>query len=86
MLQAAVIASRSTGKHISPMRARAGTLGANSVDSVNKSREQTRKRLAEFNARGESLVPITRPTEFPYQPWDEYEAHFQRNGPRDVDE
>ena len=55
-------------------------------DSVNKTREQTRKRLKDFAKRGESLVPITRPTEFPYQRWDEYEAHFQKYGPRDVDD
>jgi hypothetical protein len=53
--------------------------------SVNKSREQTRKRLKDFEKRGESLVPITRPTEFPYQSWESYEEHFRKHGPRDVD-
>jgi len=54
--------------------------------SVNKTREQTRKRLKEFEKRGQSIVPITRPTEFPYQREEEYQAFFERNGPRDVDE
>jgi sulfite oxidase len=35
------------------------------VFSVNKSHELTRKRLDEFAARGETLAPITLPTEFP---------------------
>ncbi|KAI0407246.1 sulfite oxidase [Xylaria palmicola] len=55
------------------------------IYSVNKSRERTRARLAEFAKRGESIVPITRPTEFPYMPWNEYEDFFRRNGPRDVE-
>ena len=54
------------------------------VYSVNKKREQTRKRLEDFKKRGQSLVPLTRPTEFPYQSWDEYEDFWKRNGPRDV--
>ncbi|KAI0021726.1 molybdopterin binding oxidoreductase [Xylariomycetidae sp. FL0641] len=56
------------------------------VYSVNKSHEQTRKRLQEFEDRGIGFLPITRPTEFPYQTWEEYEDFFQRNGPRDVDD
>lgn len=55
------------------------------IYSVNKARPQTARRLKEFARRGESLVPITRPTEFPYQSWESYEEHFRRFGPRDVD-
>ena len=47
-------------------------------------REHTRKRLEEFKKRGQSLVPLTRPTEFAYQEWEEYDDFWQRNGPRDV--
>jgi len=53
---------------------------------VNKSKERTKARLEEFENRGISFVPITRPTEFPNMTWDEYEEYFARNGPRDVDE
>jgi sulfite oxidase len=56
------------------------------VYSVNKTREETRQRLADFEKRGESLVPITRPTEFPVQSWDEYEKFWDEHDPRDVDE
>ncbi|OTA99380.1 hypothetical protein M426DRAFT_16503 [Hypoxylon sp. CI-4A] len=56
------------------------------VYSVNKSKERTRDRLAEFEKRGIPFVPITRPTEFPYMTWEEYEEYFKKNGPRDVDE
>ncbi|KAI1177071.1 sulfite oxidase [Nemania sp. FL0916] len=55
------------------------------IYSVNKSRERTRARLEEFEKRGISFVPITRPTEFPYMSWDEYEEYFAKNGPRDVE-
>lgn len=54
------------------------------IYSVNKKREHTRKRLEEFKKRGQSLVPLTRPTEFAYQEWEEYDDFWQRNGPRDV--
>ncbi|KAI0442682.1 sulfite oxidase [Xylaria telfairii] len=55
------------------------------IYSVNKSKERTRARLEEFEKRGISFVPITRPTEFPFMSWDEYEDFFSRNGPRDVE-
>ncbi|KAI0483771.1 sulfite oxidase [Xylaria cf. heliscus] len=55
------------------------------IYSVNKSKERTKARLEEFERRGISFVPITRPTEFPFMSWDEYEDYFARNGPRDVD-
>ncbi|KAI1742928.1 sulfite oxidase [Xylaria scruposa] len=55
------------------------------IYSVNKSKERTKARLEEFEKRGIDFVPITRPTEFPFQTWDEYEDFFQRNGPRDVE-
>ncbi|KAI2627643.1 molybdopterin binding oxidoreductase [Hypoxylon sp. NC1633] len=56
------------------------------VYSVNKAKERTRARLWEFEKRGISFVPITRPTEFPFMTWEEYEEHFKQSGPRDVDE
>ncbi|KAI0377356.1 molybdopterin binding oxidoreductase [Hypomontagnella monticulosa] len=56
------------------------------VYSVNKAKELTRARLGEFEKRDVSFVPITRPTEFPYMSWEEYEEYFKRNGPRDVED
>ncbi|KAI1817313.1 sulfite oxidase [Poronia punctata] len=56
------------------------------VYSVNKSKERTRARLEEFEKRGISFAPLTRPTEFPTMSWEEYEDFFARNGPRDVEE
>ncbi|KAI0173113.1 molybdopterin binding oxidoreductase [Hypoxylon sp. FL1284] len=55
------------------------------IYSVNKSKDRTKARLEEFERRGMSFVPITRPTEFPYMSWEEYEEYFNKNGPRDVD-
>ncbi|KAI0477144.1 sulfite oxidase [Xylariaceae sp. FL0804] len=56
------------------------------VYSVNKARERTRERLEEFDRRGIGFLPITRPTEFPTMSWEEYEKHFEKYGPRDVDD
>jgi sulfite oxidase len=56
------------------------------IYSVNKNKERTRARLEEFEKRGISFVPITRPTEFPTMSWDEYEEFFAKAGPRDVDD
>ena len=56
------------------------------IYSVNKSREMTRRRLNEFAKQGESLVPITRPTDFPTITMDEYEEYWAKHEPRDVDE
>ncbi|KAI1759803.1 molybdopterin binding oxidoreductase [Hypoxylon sp. FL1150] len=56
------------------------------IYSVNKAKERTRARLEEFEKRGVPFVPITRPTEFPYTTWEEYDEFFKKNGPRDVDE
>lgn len=56
------------------------------IYSVNKSRELTRKKLELFEKRGVPLVPITRPTEFQQQSWEDYEAFWEKNDPRDVDE
>ncbi|RWA13019.1 hypothetical protein EKO27_g2087 [Xylaria grammica] len=53
--------------------------------SVNKSKERTRARLEEFEKRGTSFVPITRPTEFPYMSWKEYDEYFAKAGPRDIE-
>jgi sulfite oxidase len=56
------------------------------IFSVNKAHELTRKRMEEFNERGVSFVPLTRPTEFRVQSEEEYDAFWERNDPRDVDE
>ncbi len=56
------------------------------VYSVNKTRELTRRKLAQFEKRGVSLVPITRPTEFPQISWEEYEDFWAKHDPRDVDD
>ncbi|KAI1827073.1 Oxidoreductase, molybdopterin-binding domain-containing protein [Xylaria intraflava] len=55
------------------------------IYSVNKSREMTRSRLEEFEKRGISFVPITRPTEFALMKFEEYDDYFAKNGPRDVE-
>ncbi|KAI1276955.1 sulfite oxidase [Xylaria sp. FL0933] len=55
------------------------------IYSVNKSKERTRARLEEFERRGTSFVPITRPTEFPYMSWEEYDKFFAAAGPRDIE-
>ncbi|KIV93212.1 hypothetical protein PV10_04447 [Exophiala mesophila] len=56
------------------------------VYSVNKSKTLTAKRLKDFEDRGLSLVPITRPTEFPQVSWEEYEEFWDTHDPRDVDD
>ncbi|KAI1431043.1 sulfite oxidase [Xylaria sp. CBS 124048] len=55
------------------------------IYSVNKSKELTRSRLEEFEERGISFVPITRPTEFPSMTWEDYDTFFAKNGARDVE-
>ncbi|KAI0430522.1 sulfite oxidase [Xylaria sp. FL1042] len=55
------------------------------IYSVNKSKEKTKARLEEFDKRGISFVPITRPTEFPHMSWEEYDKYFAVAGPRDID-
>lgn len=56
------------------------------IYSVNKKREATRKRLELFKQQGETLVPITRPTDFPTMTPDEYERYWEHAEPRDVDD
>ena len=58
------------------------------IYSVNASRAKTRKRLEEFEAHGESFMPITRPTEFlrDSMPDEEYERLWDKMEPRDVDD
>ncbi|ETI21467.1 hypothetical protein G647_07814 [Cladophialophora carrionii CBS 160.54] len=56
------------------------------IYSVNKTRERTRQRIADFATRGESLVPITRPTEFPTMAPEEYDRYWATHEPRDVDD
>lgn len=56
------------------------------IYSVNKSHELTRNRLALLEKKGVPLVPITRPTEFPLQSSEEYEAFWENHDPRDVDD
>jgi sulfite oxidase len=56
------------------------------IYSVNKSREQTKRRIADFAKRGETLAPITRPTEFATMSLEEYEKYWETHEPRDVDD
>lgn len=56
-----------------------------SIYSVNKAHEYTRKRLAEFDERGVPFGPITLPTEWQVQSWEDYKGYFERNGPRDAE-
>lgn len=56
------------------------------IYSVNKSKELTRYRLAQFEKRGVPFAPLTRPTEFPYQEEEEYEKYWANTDPRDVDD
>lgn len=56
------------------------------VYSINKTKQHTRDRLAEFARHHQSLMPITVPTEFPYMEWKEYEDFWKTHDPRDVDE
>ncbi|KAK5111949.1 hypothetical protein LTR85_011696 [Meristemomyces frigidus] len=56
-----------------------------SIYSVNKSHEITRKRLQEFDDRGVPFGPLTVPTEWQIQSWDDYHGYFKRNGPRDAE-
>jgi sulfite oxidase len=56
------------------------------IYSVNKTRERTKQRIADFAKRGESLVPITRPTEFTTMALEDYDRYWDTHEPRDVDE
>lgn len=56
------------------------------IYSINKSRPDTSARLKEFEDRGTSLTPITRPTEFRTQTDEDYEKYWQTHDPRDVDD
>lgn len=56
-----------------------------SVYSVNKSKELTKKRLGEFEENRTPFGPITNPTEWQIQTWDDYEQYWEKNDPRDVE-
>jgi sulfite oxidase len=56
------------------------------IYSVNASRPGTRKRLEQFKERGESFLPITRPTDFRPMSMEEYEKTWLDMEPRDVDD
>ncbi|KAK0385538.1 hypothetical protein NLU13_6718 [Sarocladium strictum] len=56
------------------------------IYSVNVSHEATRKRLEEFNKRGENFIPITRPTRLQTMSMDEYEEAWKGMQPRDAEE
>jgi sulfite oxidase len=56
------------------------------IFSVNKAKSATRQRMQEFERRGISFTPITRPTEFNTQSEEDYEKFWAENPPRDVDE
>jgi sulfite oxidase len=58
-----------------------------SVYSVNKTRELTKARLAEFEERGVPFAPVTVPLAWPSQSQDDYEKFWATHDPRDpVDE
>jgi sulfite oxidase len=44
------------------------------------------QRLEAFERRGQSFVPITRPTPFKLQTPKEYEEYWAKHDPRDVDD
>ncbi|KAK5111040.1 hypothetical protein LTR62_005415 [Meristemomyces frigidus] len=56
-----------------------------SIYSVNNTRERTRKRLEDFAKRGVSFAPITVPTEWAIQDFDEYEGWVAGHDPRDAE-
>ncbi|KEY68513.1 hypothetical protein S7711_08365 [Stachybotrys chartarum IBT 7711] len=56
------------------------------IYSVNAGREATRRRLEDFEAKQESFLPITRPTEFKTMSMEEYEEVWAHMEPRDVTE
>ncbi|KAK3115007.1 hypothetical protein LTR53_006092 [Teratosphaeriaceae sp. CCFEE 6253] len=56
-----------------------------SVYSVNKNRELTRKRLDDFAQRGVPFAPLTVPTEWAVQSFEDYTAFVKQYGPRDAE-
>jgi sulfite oxidase len=52
---------------------------------VNKSRPQTKARLEDFEKRGVSFAPLTVPTEWAVQSFDEYDAFWRKHDPRDAE-
>jgi sulfite oxidase len=56
------------------------------IYSVNTSKPLTKMRMKEFEDKGVPFEPLTRPTEFPTQSSEEYEAFWAKNDPRDVDD
>ncbi|KAF7556951.1 hypothetical protein G7Z17_g1071 [Cylindrodendrum hubeiense] len=56
------------------------------IYSVNASKYATRRRLEQFEERGESFMPITRPTEFLPMTMENYEKSWLAMEPRDVDD
>jgi sulfite oxidase len=56
------------------------------IYSVNKSREQTRRRLEQLEKNGQTLEPITQPIEFTMESEEDREAAINELGPRDAEE
>lgn len=56
------------------------------IYSVNKSREQTRRRLEQLEENGQTLEPITQPIEFTMESEEDREAAINQLGPRDAEE
>jgi len=49
-------------------------------------RQETIRRLQEFEERGISFMPLTRPTTFNTQSNDDYEKFWAEHAPRDVED
>lgn len=47
--------------------------------SVNRSRPATAKRLKQLEENGKSFFPLTMPIEFTVEPFEEYEAAYNKN-------
>ncbi|KAF2670849.1 oxidoreductase molybdopterin binding domain-containing protein [Microthyrium microscopicum] len=55
------------------------------IYSVNKTKPTTAKRLKEYEDRGVPFAPITNPTEWQIQSWDDYENYWKQHDPRDAE-
>jgi sulfite oxidase len=55
------------------------------VFSVNKSKPRTKARLEDFEARGVPFAPLTMPTEWAIQSFDEYKNFWRKHDPRDAE-
>ena len=56
------------------------------IYSINKSRFETAKRLAEFESRGEPFLPVTKATGFEVESDEDYQRAMDAMGGRDPEE